>query len=67
MRRKRADDQDEGAIDNRHGIYYDTDTGTLAAAYYFKDVAGTDTSMKYITLDGAADIKAVTAELVSKL
>ena len=64
---KRADDQDEGAIDNRHGIYYDTDTGTLAAAYYFKDVAGTDTSMKYIILDGAADIKAVTAELVSKL
>ena len=64
---KRADDQDEGAIDKRHGIYYDADTGTLAAAYYFKDVAATDTSMKYITLDGAADIKAVTAELVSKL
>ena len=64
---KRADDQDEGAIDNRHGIYYDADTGTLAAAYYFKDIAAKDGAVKYITLDGAADIKAVTAELISNL
>jgi adenylate kinase len=63
---KRADDQDEGAIDKRHGIYYDSDTGTLAAAYYFKDLAQVG-SIKYITLDGAADIKSVTAELISKL
>ena len=64
---ERADDQDEGAIDKRHSIYYDTDTGTLASAYYFKDVAAQGGSVKYITLDGAADIKAVSAELVSKL
>jgi adenylate kinase len=64
---KRADDQDESAIDKRHGIYYDSDTGTLASAYYFKDLAAQGGSVKYITLDGAADIKAVTAELVSKL
>ena len=64
---KRADDQDEGAIDKRHGIYYDADTGTLAAAYYFKDLAAQGGSIKYITLDGAADIKSVTTELISKL
>jgi len=29
----RADDQDEVAIDKRHGIYYDTQTGTLAAVH----------------------------------
>ena len=33
----RADDQDEAAIDKRHGIYYDTKTGTLAAVRYFKE------------------------------
>ncbi len=33
----RADDQDEAAIDKRHGIYYDTKTGTLAAVNYFKE------------------------------
>ncbi len=32
----RADDQDTSAIDKRHGIYYDTKTGTLAAVNYFK-------------------------------
>ncbi len=64
---ERADDQDEGAIDKRHSIYYDTDTGTLASAYYFKDIAEKDGSIKYITLDGAAALKDVTEELVSKL
>ena len=64
---KRADDQDEEAINKRHGIYYDTESGTLAAAYYFKDFAGGEGSIKYITLDGAPSVKEVTAELVSKL
>lgn len=63
----RDDDQDEDAISKRHGIYYDTDTGTLASAYYFKDLAGKESSVKYITLDGAPSVKDVTAELVSKL
>jgi adenylate kinase len=63
----RDDDQDEDAINKRHGIYYDTDTGTLASAYYFKDLAAKEGSMKYITLDGAPSVKEVTAELVSKL
>jgi adenylate kinase len=63
----RADDQDEDAIDKRHSIYYDTDTGTLASAYYFRDLAEKDSSMKYITLEGKAALPDVTAELVSKL
>ena len=63
----RDDDQDEAAIDKRHSIYYDTDTGTMASAYYFKDLAAKEGSIKYITLDGSPGVKDVTDELVSKL
>jgi len=62
----RSDDQDEGAIDKRHSIYYDAETGTLAAAYYFKGLAETG-KVKYITVDGSPGVKEVTAELMSKL
>ena len=51
----RADDQDEAAIDKRHDIYYDTKTGTLAASYYFKNLADT-AGFKYIELDGEGSI-----------
>jgi len=64
---KRADDQDEAAIDKRHSIYYNTEDGTLAASYYFRDIAATDDTMKYITLAGEKDLKSVTDELTSKL
>lgn len=63
----RADDQDEEAISKRHSIYYDTDTGTLASSYYFKNIAEKEGKMKYIELDGAPSVKDVTEELVSKL
>ena len=63
----RSDDQDEDAIDKRHNIYYDTDTGTLASAYYFKDIAEKDGSVKYITLNGEPSVPEVTEELVGKL
>ncbi|MFZ3044764.1 MAG: adenylate kinase [Desulfatirhabdiaceae bacterium] len=63
----RADDQDADAINKRHDIYYDTQTGTLASAYYFKDLAKNEGKPKYITLDGAPGVKDVAAELVSKL
>ncbi|MGA7143587.1 MAG: adenylate kinase [Desulfobacterales bacterium] len=63
----RDDDQDEDAINKRHNIYYDTEVGTLASAYYFKDLSAKGGSMKYITLDGKPSVKEVTAELVSKL
>ncbi|MBI9075572.1 MAG: adenylate kinase [Desulfatibacillum sp.] len=63
----RSDDQDEEAINKRHNIYYDTDTGTLASAYYFKAIAEKDGSVKYITLDGEPSVPQVTEELVGKL
>ncbi len=63
----RSDDQDEEAINKRHGIYYDEKTGTLAAAYYFRDKAENDESLKYITLKGEKSVPEVAAELKSKL
>lgn len=64
---KRNDDQDETAIDKRHSIYYDTDTGTLASAYFFRDLAAKDDTVKYITLEGKNALPDVTKELISKL
>ena len=63
----RDDDQDEDAISKRHAIYYNTEDGTLASAYYFKDLAAQQGAMKYITLDGKPSVKDVADELVSKL
>ncbi|MFO8112404.1 MAG: adenylate kinase [Desulfosalsimonadaceae bacterium] len=63
----RSDDQDEEAINKRHNIYYDTETGTLAAAYYFRDKAEKDDSLKYITLSGEKSVPEVAEELKSKL
>jgi len=63
----RSDDQDEDTINKRHNIYYDTETGTLASAYYFKDLAAKGGKIRYITLDGKPGVKEVTAKLVSKL
>jgi adenylate kinase len=63
----RNDDQDETAINKRHDIYYDTVEGTLASAYYFKDLSAKGGSIKYITLDGKPSVKEVTDDLVSKL
>lgn len=63
----RSDDQDEAAIDKRHSIYYDAESGTLAAAYYFRDKAKQTGKIKYIELDGKPGVKDVTNELVSKL
>ena len=62
---KRDDDQDEAAINKRHNIYYDVETGTLASAYHFKN--SIDKNTKYITLDGKNSVKEVTEELISKL
>ncbi len=62
----RADDQDADAINKRHGIYYDAETGTLAAAYYFKDVAS-KAGVKYIEVPGEKSVKEVSELLLSKL
>ena len=58
----RADDQDEDAINKRHGIYYDTKTGTMAAVNYFKEADG---GVKVISVDGSVSIGQVT-ELIMK-
>ena len=64
----RSDDQDEGAIDKRHGIYYDTETGTMAAVNFFKDLSAKNDSVpKIIDLDGSPGVKEVSAELLNKL
>jgi adenylate kinase len=64
----RSDDQDEEAIDKRHGIYYDTETGTMAAVNFFKDLSAKNGSVpKIIDLDGSPGVKEVSAELLTKL
>jgi adenylate kinase len=66
--KSRPDDQDEAAIDKRHDIYYDTETGTVAAINYFKDLSAKgDGNPKIIELDGEPGVKDVSSELLSKL
>jgi adenylate kinase len=62
----RSDDQDEGAIDKRHNIYYDATTGTLAAAYFYKDLAAKG-ECKYIELNGEGTIDAIKETLLAQL
>ena len=59
----RADDQDEEAINKRHNIYYDTNTGTMAAVNYFKQAKGP----KVISVDGSVSIGAVTDLIMKEL
>ncbi len=58
----RADDQDERAIDKRHGIYYDTKTGTLAAVGYFKSK-----KVKVLEIDGRPGVKEVSEHVLNLL
>lgn len=62
----RADDQDAEAINKRHNIYYDAENGTLASAYYFKNLSGKK-GFKYIEVDGSSGVKEVSDYLISKL
>ncbi len=59
----RPDDQDEGAIDKRHNIYYDETTGTMAAVNYFKQAGGA----KVISVDGSVAIAEVTEAIMKEL
>ncbi len=64
----RSDDQDEDAIDQRHNIYYDTETGTMAGVNYFKDLSSKNDGIpRIVDLNGQQDLKKVTAELINKL
>lgn len=62
----RADDQDEAAIGKRHDIYYDTVDGTLAAAYFYKDLAAKGAT-RYIELNGEGSIDAIKDTLLTQL
>ncbi|MDR1857126.1 MAG: adenylate kinase [Desulfovibrio sp.] len=62
----RNDDQDEAAINKRHDIYYDTNSGTLAAAYFFKNLANKGKT-KYIELNGEGSISDVKEALLAQL
>jgi adenylate kinase len=64
----RSDDQDENAIDKRHNIYYDAETGTMAAINFYKDLSNKGSGEpKIIELDGRPGVKEVSADLISKL
>ncbi|MCJ7596312.1 MAG: adenylate kinase [Desulfobacterales bacterium] len=64
----RSDDQDEGAIDKRHNIYYDTKTGTMAAVNYFRGLSADNNGKpKIVELDGKPGVKEVSNELLGKL
>jgi adenylate kinase len=64
----RADDQDEQAIDKRHGIYYDGQTGTMAAINFYKDLSSKNSGKpKVIELDGRPGVQDVANELLGKL
>ena len=64
----RSDDQDEDAIDNRHNIYYNTETGTMAAVNFYKDLSAKNSGVpRIIELDGRPGVKEVSADLLDKL
>ncbi len=62
----RADDQDEAAINKRHDIYYNTDDGTLAAAYFYKNLAQKE-GFKYIEINGEGTIDETKKALLDQL
>ncbi len=64
----RSDDQDEDAIDKRHNIYYDTESGTMAAVNFFRELsAGNKGTLRIIELDGRPGVKEVSEDLLAKL
>jgi adenylate kinase len=65
--RKRDDDQDEEAIDQRHDIYYDSEQGTLAAVSYFKGISDKNGKPAIVEVDGRGSVEEVTEELLGKL
>ena len=57
----RPDDQDEKAIGQRHDVYYDTKTGTMAAVNYFRNLE------KIIAVDGRPSVGEVSRMIVEQL
>ena len=67
MLKTRDDDQDEAAIDKRHGIYFDPNQGTMAAINFFKDLSNRKGRPFILELDGKKSVQDVTNELMEKL
>lgn len=64
----RSDDQDEDAIDQRHNIYYDTETGTMAGLLFYKDVSVKNNDVpRIVDLDGKNALQEVSADLMKQL
>ena len=64
----RSDDQDADAIDQRHNIYYDTETGTTAGLLFYKEVSAKNNGVpKIVDLDGKNALQEVSADLMGKL
>jgi len=64
----RDDDQDADAIDQRHNIYYDTETGTTAGLLFYKEVSAKNNGVpKIVDLDGKNALQEVSADLMRKL
>jgi len=61
----REDDQDAAAIDQRHDIYYDEETGTMAACNFYKNMS--DGGFKFIEINGEDSIDAIKEFLMSQL
>jgi adenylate kinase len=59
---QRKDDADDGAIEQRHDIYY---KDTVAAISYFK--SNTSGGWKFVSVDGSKDIAEVTASILAEL
>lgn len=57
----RADDQDETAIGQRHDVYYDRATGTMAAVNYFRNLE------KVIAVDGRPSVGEVKRMILEQL
>jgi adenylate kinase len=58
---KRDDDQDEDTINQRHDIYYDGESGTLAAVAYFVN----NSSARHLQVDAGNSIDEIKEELLS--
>ena len=64
----RSDDQDADAIDQRHNIYYDMETGTTAGLLFYKEVSAKNNGVpKIVDLDGKNALQEVSADLMRKL
>ncbi len=59
----RPDDQDDAAINKRHDIYYDDNTGTMAAVNFFKGLG----DYKVISVDGTSSIQEVSDAIMAKM